>query len=243
MPNRASTTTSNNTSNNIVTNLARLHESIDQCARRHGRESKDIRLIAVSKTKPIEDVQAAIDAGQKDFSENTIQDALTKIPAFRHENLDWHFIGPLQSNKTKHIPGNFNWWHSLNRLDIARRVSNTAVEKQTHVKVLIQVNIIDDPAKSGVAPDELSPLIEQLLESDLQGIRLHGLMTIGPYGVNEGEIRLCFADLRSLLESSRDRFGMENFDQLSMGMTQDMEQAIAEGATMVRIGSAIFGSR
>jgi pyridoxal phosphate enzyme (YggS family) len=227
----------------IAENLARVNEQIHVACDRHGRSQKDVRLIAVSKTKPIEAVLAAIDAGQIDFGENQIQDALTKIPSVPSNKAQWHFIGPLQSNKTKHLPGHFQWWHTLQRLDIAQRVSNKAVALNASVDALIQVNVINDPAKSGLTRDELPRLIDQLREADLNGIRLRGLMTIGPHGGKDTEIRRCFSELRSLLEITREKFNLDNFDQLSMGMTNDMEQAIAEGATMLRVGRAIFGSR
>lgn len=235
---------STNSSNNSVSqNIARVREQISEACKRCGRDSDDVRLVAVSKTKKIGVVHEAIKAGQIDFGENQLQDALTKIPYTNSENINWHYIGPLQSNKAKNIPGNFNWWHTLNRFDIAQRVSNKAREVGNSVNALIQINVVNDPAKSGIASDELAPLIDQLLKDNLDGINLRGLMTIGPHDGSDVELRQCFADLRRLLETNRDRFDLANFDQLSMGMTGDMAAAIAEGATMVRIGSAIFGSR
>jgi pyridoxal phosphate enzyme (YggS family) len=228
---------------NIANKLAVVNQRIEAACNQYGRDKSGVRLIAVSKTRAVDAVQAAIDAGQMDFGENQVQDALTKIPNIVAEDVQWHFIGPLQSNKTKYVPGNFQWWHTLHRLDIAQRVSNKAIELETSIDALIQVNVINDPAKSGVTREELPVLMEQLLGLDLDGIHLRGLMTIGPRGGTESELRGCFAELRSLLEKNRDAFKLDKFDQLSMGMTNDMEQAIAEGATMVRIGSAIFGSR
>ncbi len=236
---------SSNTSpaNEIANNLEAVRDRIAHACERSGRSIEDVRLIAVSKTKPARIVQAAIDAGQVDFGENQIQDALTKIDKIQEPHIQWHFIGPLQSNKTKHLPGSFHWWHTLDRLDIAKRVSTKAIEVGSSIDTLIQVNVIKDPAKSGVSPDELSPLIEQLLNAKLDGLNLRGLMTIGPKGGTEDELRKCFADLRDLLEFHQTKFDLGSFDQLSMGMTADMEQAIAEGATMLRVGSAIFGER
>lgn len=235
---------STNSSNNSVSqNIARVREQISEACKRCGRDSDDVRLVAVSKTKKISVVHEAIKAGQIDFGENQLQDALTKIPHTNSENINWHYIGPLQSNKAKSIPGNFNWWHTLNRFDIAQRVSNKAREVGNSVNALIQINVVNDPAKSGIVSDELAPLIDQLLKDNLDGINLRGLMTIGPHDGSDVELRQCFAELRRLLGKNRDRFDLANFDQLSMGMTGDMAAAIAEGATMVRIGSAIFGSR
>jgi pyridoxal phosphate enzyme (YggS family) len=227
----------------ITNRLVSVRERIAAACERSNRSNNDVRLIAISKTRPVEYIREAIDAGQLDFGENQIQEALRKIPEVQTPGVQWHYIGPLQSNKTKHLPGNFHWWHTLNRPDIATRVSNKAVELGTRVETLIQVNVINDPAKSGVSIEGLSPLVEQLLESGLNGLNLRGLMTIGPHGGNEDALHQCFGSLRKLLETTRDQFGLNNFDQLSMGMTDDMEAAIAEGATMVRVGSAIFGSR
>jgi len=227
----------------IADNLSQVRELVSGACDRYGRDTNNVRLLAVSKTKPVESVQAAFEAGQLDFGENQMQDALTKITHFKNTKLNWHFIGPLQSNKTKHLPGNFTWWHTMNRVDIAQRVSSKAHEIGRPVNALIQVNVINDPAKSGISSDSLSPLIEKLLENKLSGIRLRGLMTIGPQGGSEPELRGCFSELRQLLETNRKQFGLADFDQLSMGMTDDMEQAIAEGATMVRVGCAIFGAR
>ena len=231
------------TNNSITRSLARVREKIANICNRHGRDVDDIQLIAVSKTKPVAAVDVAIQAGQMDFGENKMQDALTKIPHFENKKLNWHFIGPLQSNKAKHIPGSFNWWHTLIRLDIAKRVSRKMFDIGKPVNVLIQINVVNDNVQSGIASNELAPLIEQLLEADLEGIKLRGLMTIGPHSGNDAELRRCFAELKHLLDINQNRFDLANFDQLSMGMTNDMAQAIAEGATMVRIGSAIFGAR
>lgn len=227
----------------IAANLASVRKRIAEACDRSGRSPDEVRLIAVSKTKPVDAVQAAIRAGQLDFGENQIQDALSKIANIKTPGINWHFIGSLQSNKTKHLPGNFHWWHTLSRVDIAKRVSRKAIELNTPINALIQVNVIHDPAKSGVLPGELPTLLQQLLEEGLPGIKLRGLMTIGPHDGSETEIRDCFGKLRGLLGTSRSQFGLSDFDQLSMGMTSDMEQAIAEGATMIRVGSAIFGSR
>ena len=239
----AGTPTNTSSSSVIASNLVRVRERIANACAINGRAASDVRLIAISKKHPVESIRAAIDVGQLDFGENQIQEALGKVSEVQIPGIQWHYIGPLQSNKTKHLPGNFHWWHTLNRLDIATRVSNKAVEVGTRVETLIQVNVINDPAKSGVSSGELSPLVEQLLESGLQGLNLRGLMTIGPHGGNDQELRQCFGSLRQLLETTRDQFGLQDFNQLSMGMTDDMEQAIAEGASMVRVGSAIFGPR
>ncbi len=231
------------TASSITDNLVRIRGRLTDACNRYGRDLYDVRLIAVSKTKPLEAIHTAIKAGQFDFGENQVQDALTKIPNINDRKINWHFIGPLQSNKTRHIPGNFNWWHTLSRIHIAQRVSSKAIEIDKAVNALIQVNVTSDPVKAGVLIADLPSLIDEILEKDLEGITLRGLMTIGPHGGSEAELRLCFSQLKRLLETMRQQFDIGGFDQLSMGMTDDMEQAIAEGATMVRVGSAIFGSR
>jgi len=227
----------------IAERIAHVRKQISDICHRYNRDVSAVRLIAVSKTKPVEAVRAAIDAGQIDFGENQVQDALTKIPYIDKQNLIWHFIGPLQSNKSKQVASNFDWWHTLNRVDIAERVSAQAAKTGRKIDTLIQVNVTNDSAKSGVSIDALTPLIEALHQVSLNGIKLRGLMTIGPQAGSELQLRECFSTLRRLLIQNREQFNLADFDQLSMGMTGDMEHAIAEGATMVRIGSSIFGSR
>ncbi len=227
----------------IADNLARVRDSIADAAHRAGRRPDAVRLIAVSKTQPAEAVAAAVAAGQHVFGENTVQDALTKIPHFAGQDLEWHFIGHLQSNKVKNIPGNFAWVHSLDSLKLAGRLSRIAEEKQVVIQTLIEVNITRDPAKHGVDPDALPALLDELLREPLPGIALHGLMAIGPQDARENELRRAFASLQQLCETCRERFALPAFRELSMGMSNDFVEAIQEGATLVRIGSAIFGER
>ncbi|MCO6411122.1 MAG: YggS family pyridoxal phosphate-dependent enzyme [Thiogranum sp.] len=222
--------------------LAEVRERIEQAARRSGRAADDVRLIAVSKTKPLQAVQALAELGQKDFGESQINEALTKIPALAGGGLEWHFIGHLQSNKTRYIPGNFQWVHSIDSLRLARRVAEAAQQAGVEINLLLQVNVAADPAKHGVASGELLSLVDELLGEQLAGIRLRGLMTIGRLDAGERETRAAFAQLRGLLEQCRQRFGPA-FAELSMGMSGDYELAIEEGATMVRVGSALFGER
>jgi len=230
--------------NDITTaRLLALRTQIDQLARDAGRDPGEVHLIAVSKTHPLEAVAAAVAAGQRDFGESTMQDALPKIEHFAGQHLNWHFIGNLQSNKAKLLPGNFQWWHSLNSLKLAERVSRLATEKSVVIDSLIEVNITRDPDKHGVLPESLIVLLGQLLQNDLPGIRLRGLMAMGPYPASPDEIRAAFASLRELRDTCRERFNLSNFNELSMGMSDDHAEAIREGSTMVRIGSAIFGGR
>jgi len=227
----------------IAANLERLRAAIADAALRAGRRPEDVKLIAVSKTQPAEAVAAAIAAGQRVFGENTVQDALTKIPRFAGQGLEWHFIGHLQSNKARFIPGNFTWVHSLDSVKIAQRLARLAQEQNTAVNALIEVNITRDPAKHGVAPEDIAPLLEQLLKANLSGIHLRGLMAIGPHPATESERRACFAALRKLRDDCAQRFAPPGFTELSMGMSGDFIEAIMEGSTMVRVGTALFGER
>jgi pyridoxal phosphate enzyme (YggS family) len=227
----------------IAANLERLNSRIAETAQRAGRRPQDVKLIAVSKTQPPEAVAAAVAAGQRLFGENTVQDALTKIPQFAGQGLEWHFLGHLQTNKVRFIPGNFTWLHSLDSLKLAQRLARQAQEQNAAVNVLIEINITRDPAKHGVAPDAATALLDQLLQNDLAGIQLRGLMAIGPYPATETERRAAFAALRVLQDNCAQRFALPGFTELSMGMSGDFAEAIAEGATMLRIGTAIFGGR
>jgi hypothetical protein len=227
----------------VAANLARVREAIASAAQRAGRNPDDIRLIAVSKTQPPEAVAAAIAAGQRLFGENTVQDALTKIPQFAGQNLEWHFIGHLQTNKVKFIPRNFSWLHSLDGLKLAERLSRMAQDHGVTIQTLIEVNITSDPAKHGVQSEAVPALLEQLLREPLPGIALRGLMTIGPQNGTEHELRTAFAALRSLRDQCTTRFSLPAFTELSMGMSNDFAEAIQEGATHVRVGTSIFGHR
>lgn len=222
--------------------LAGIHERIAAAARISGRCSGDVRLIAVSKRKTVEDIQALAALGETDFGENQIQEALDKITHFAGQALNWHFIGHLQSNKSRFIPGNFNWVHSIDSVKLAQRIASSAMQDGQSVKLLLQVNVSDDPAKFGVRSDDLFPMIEDILESCPHGIELRGLMTLGYRDADEQLARATFSGLRRLLDQSKQRFG-EAFSELSMGMSGDYELAIEEGATMIRLGTALFGER
>jgi PLP dependent protein len=229
--------------NRVAANLHNVRARLEHAARHAGRDPRDIRLIAVSKTLPAGAVAAAVHAGQLEFGENTIQDALRKIPALAEYKLTWHFIGHLQMNKVKFVPGHFAWVHSLDRLVLAQKLSQACEHAGTVVNALVQVNVTGDAHKHGVDPDGTYALVEQILETPLPGLRLHGLMTLGPFQASDDVLHECFAKLRVLRERCAERFGRERFTELSMGMTNDFSIAIAEGATLVRIGTAIFGPR
>ncbi len=233
----------NQTSDAIASNLFRVRQSIVEAARSAGRNPDEIRLIAISKNHSPEAVAAVSAAGHRDFGESTTQEALPKISQLANPSLTWHFIGHLQTNKAKFIPGNFSWLHSLDNLDLARKLSRHAQAKSANINILIEVNVSRDPKKHGIAPDALMDTLERLLKENLPSLSLRGLMTIGPHAATETETRRCFATLRELREECRARLALPGFTELSMGMSGDYVEAIREGATMLRIGTAIFGGR
>jgi len=233
----------NTAADSIARNLERIKAEIADLARQTGRQPQDVRLIAISKTLPQGAIAAAVDAGQFEFGENTVQEALTKQPTFQNQPITWHFIGHLQSNKAKYIPGNFQWLHSLDSVKLAARLARLLREKNATLNALIEINITRDPKKHGIAPEELMPLVEQLLKEELNGLNLRGLMAMGPYPAQEKEMRAAFAAVRQLRDECINHFALPRFTELSMGMSGDYAEAIREGATMVRIGTAIFGER
>ena len=227
----------------IPDNLERLHAQISQAAQRAGRREQEIKLIAVSKHQAASAIAAAVAAGQRTFGENTSQEALTKIPQFAGQGLEWHFIGHLQSNKAKLIPGNFACMHSLDGVQLAQRLARIADERRTTLDIFLEVNITRDPAKHGVLAEQVAPLLDKLLKENLANLKLRGLMTIGPHPATETERRTAFAALRQLRDHCRQQYSLPYFTELSMGMSGDFAEAIAEGSTLLRIGTAIFGDR
>jgi pyridoxal phosphate enzyme (YggS family) len=230
----------------IHQNIAIARERMHTAARAAGRNPDDIRLIAVSKYMSAETVHKAMQAGQHCFGENKIQEAQTKLALIKDiEDAanEWHFIGHLQTNKAKLIAGRFSWLHTLDSLKLAKKLSDNVARASTSLNILLQVNIANDPDKFGLSADAVCPLAEQLLAADYPGIRLQGLMTIGRRDADLAERRADFSALRELGSHCAERLGADYFSQLSMGMSGDFEAAIAEGATMVRIGSLIFGPR
>lgn len=232
-----------NATTQIAANLAQLHATLADAAQRAGRRPEEVKLIAVSKNQSVEAIAAAVAAGQRLFGENTVQEAMTKFPKFAGQKLEWHFIGHLQSNKAKQIPGNFTWIHSLDSAQLALRLARLATERSTIVNGLIEVNITRDPAKHGVTTENVAPLLDALLESGHPGLCLRGLMTIGPHSGSVAACRACFAQLRELRDECQKRFGLKDFSELSMGMSSDFVEAILEGSSMIRIGTGIFGER
>ena len=227
----------------IAQNLQAVDHTIVAAANACGRSRDDVQLLAVSKTFPPEAVVEAIDAGQRAFGENYLQEALDKQHAVAAAapgiHLEWHFIGPIQSNKTRPIAANFAWVHTVDRLKIAQRLSEQRPAGMTPLNICLQVNISGEASKSGITLDELPELARAV--ALLPHLRLRGLMAIPEPELDVARQRAPFARLRAMLKELReDGIAM---DTLSMGMSADMAAAVAEGATIVRVGSAIFGSR
>lgn len=227
----------------IPDNLDRIRATIAATAHAAGRAPESVKLIAVSKSHSTGAIESAVQSDQIAFGESTIQESAPKIVHFAARGLEWHFVGHLQSNKTKFLPGNFSWLHSLDNLKLAQRLSRIAEDKTSVVNVLIEVNLNNDPNKHGVAPTDVFALLEQLLSHQLRGLTLRGLMTIAPHAASERDIRTTFAALRKLREDCVQRYSLSDFTELSMGMSGDYIEAIKEGSTMLRLGTAIFGAR
>ena len=227
----------------ISNQLAAVRHSIDQSCRTAGRDSASVMLLAVSKTFGADAVIVAADAGQVAFGENYLQEAVNKIAEvqmLRPElHLEWHFIGPIQSNKTRTIAENFSWVHAVDREKIAQRLSEQRPENLPPLNICLQVNVSGESSKSGVSPEELPSLAKAVV--GLPNIRLRGLMAIPEPEADLAKQRAPFALLRELQQQLAS-MGIQT-DTLSMGLSGDMQAAIAEGATMVRIGTAIFGKR
>jgi pyridoxal phosphate enzyme (YggS family) len=223
----------------IKSNLKNLQKTIASQAQRYGRDAGDIRLLAVSKTFPVKDVRTAYEAGQHAFGENYVTEALEKIDALSGLDIEWHYIGPIQSNKTKKIAEKFQWVHSLASLKHARRLNEQRPPDLPPLNVCIQVNVSAEASKSGVSPDGLTTLASQV--HDLPRLWLRGIMGIPAATKNFETQRQAFKSLANLYMQLQQSY--DHIDTLSMGMSGDMEAAIAEGTTMVRIGTAIFGSR
>lgn len=221
----------------VAERLAQVLEEIQAAAKQH-----PVALVAVSKTKPVELMLEAYQAGQRAFGENKVQEARDKAPQLPSD-AELHLIGALQKNKAKYCPGLFSWVHSLDRLDVAQKLSEKCSEKAAQLQVLVQVNLSGEASKSGLAgAEQVLPFCEQLLE--LPGLNLRGLMTIGHPGFDDAGNARLFAQLAELRLKLAPKLGLgDSFSELSMGMSHDWCLALAEGATMLRIGSAIFGSR
>jgi pyridoxal phosphate enzyme (YggS family) len=224
---------------NTENNLNQTQGRINQAAERYHRQPSDICLLAVSKRKPTEDIREAYRCGQRDFGENYLQEAQQKIQDLADLDICWHFIGAIQSNKTRVIAENFDWVHCVDRLKIAQRLSEQRPDSLPPLNICIQVNVDLEGTKAGIALEELPALSQKI--SQLPNIHLRGLMVIPAPSDSVESQRKPFSKLREAFEEMQ-KNAIE-CDTLSMGMSHDIEAAIAEGSTLVRIGTAIFGER
>jgi pyridoxal phosphate enzyme (YggS family) len=223
----------------IRENLQKIHKRIELAATSCGRDPATVTLLAVSKTKPVEAIRAAYKAGQTRFGENYVQEAIEKIEQLRDLDIEWHYIGGIQSNKTRLIASSFAWVHGVASLKHARRLSEQRPSDMPLLNLCLQINISGESSKQGVMPDEAPGLAVEIAR--LPNIRLRGLMAL-PEPTDDRQLQhLAFSRVHALLEKLR-RDG-HALDTLSMGMSGDLEAAIEEGSTMVRIGTAIFGAR
>ncbi|GAB4345858.1 MAG: YggS family pyridoxal phosphate-dependent enzyme [Gammaproteobacteria bacterium] len=223
----------------IKAQLEGVRKRLREAERRYGRTPGSVGLVAVSKTRPAEDLRLAYQAGQRDFGENYLQEALEKMDRLDLPGLVWHFIGPLQSNKTRPVAERFDWVHTIDRIKLARRLSEQRPADKPPLNVCLQVNISGEASKSGITITGLEELA--FATARLPRLRLRGLMAIPAPASDPEEQRAPFRALREALENLK--ASDLPLDTLSMGMTSDLEAAVAEGATLVRVGTAIFGPR
>jgi pyridoxal phosphate enzyme (YggS family) len=225
----------------LTENIARVRARIAQAALTVGRAPAEVTLVAVSKTRPVELVEMAYNLGVSDFGENRVQEALPKIAHFHPPALRWHLIGHLQSNKAGKVVAPFSCVQSVDSLHLAQRLSRSAQEEGRRLSILLQVNVAGEASKEGMTPDELPGLARQIVA--LPALAVEGLMTIAPQARNPEDVRPVFRTLRHLRDALRAEIAASSWTHLSMGMTDDYAVAIEEGATIVRVGRAIFGDR
>ncbi len=225
----------------IKDNIAAVRERIDAAAKRAGRDPEEIKLIAVSKTMPVEMLKEAYEAGQRDFGENRVQELVPKMEELPAD-IRWHLIGQLQKNKVKYISGRTELIHSVDSIGLAQFIDKEAKKRGVVSDILFEVNIAGEESKSGFKPEDVLDAAEQI--SALDGVRIRGLMTVAPLVENAEDNRIYFRNLKHLYIDMQNK-NMDNsmVDTLSMGMSGDFEVAVEEGATMVRVGTAIFGKR
>lgn len=224
---------------NVATNLHSIWRRIGAAEKLANRNAGSVALLAVSKTKPDSLIRAAWDAGQRAFGENYAQEAEEKARRLADLSIEWHFIGPIQSNKTRGLAQTMAWVHSIDRLKIAQRLSDQRPEDLPPLNLCLQVKLSNEPSKSGVAPSELPSLAAQIVK--LPKLRLRGLMAIPAATTDYPEQRKSFKQLQALLFELQKQHAQA--DTLSMGMSGDLEAAVAEGSTLVRVGTDIFGAR
>lgn len=223
----------------ITDHLHEVRDRVKKAASAAGRAADEIRIVAVSKKHPVTAIEAAYSAGQRDFGENFVQEAVPKIESLGQSDICWHFIGSIQANKTRDVARFFDWVHTVDRLKIAKRLNDQRPHYAAPLNICIQVNLAEEPQKGGVAADEVGALVEAVC--DLSRLRLRGLMTMPPADADADTIEALFLELARMRSSLVTR-GFE-LDTLSMGMSADLEAAVSCGSTMVRIGTAIFGPR
>lgn len=224
----------------LADNVAEVKEVLAEAAKKAGRQPEDVTLVAVSKIKPASDIRLLAESGQVDFGENYVQEAMGKQDELADLNVNWHFIGGLQSNKAKFVAGNFGLVHSVDSRKLAQALHKKASGLGIVQDILLQVNIAGEVQKSGITVENLPQLADEVKE--MEGVRLVGLMTMPPFFDDPEGARPIFAELRELKERLEKQIG-EPLPHLSMGMTGDCIPAVEEGATLVRIGTRIFGAR
>jgi PLP dependent protein len=223
-------------------NLTRVQERIAWACRRAGRRPEDVKLVAISKTFPAERIREAYEAGLRDFGENRVQEAASKRPELSDLAITWHLVGHLQTNKAKHARELFHWVHSVDSEKIAQKLDQTAASSGERLQVLLEVNLGEEPSKFGAGGEDVLRLAEQV--GRLETLELRGLMTVPPFFEDPERVRPYFRRLRELAQSiCIAKIQNVCMEHLSMGMTHDFEIAIEEGATIVRVGTGIFGER
>lgn len=221
----------------IISNLNAINTEIRAAESQAEREGSSVSLLAVSKTKPSADISIAYQAGQRNFGENYLQEALIKQKELSHYQIIWHFIGPIQSNKTKQIATNFSWVHSVDRLKIAQRLSEQRPDDLPPLNICLQINISEEESKAGIMLHDLAGMIEQI--EHLPNIKLRGVMAIPEPVQSYDQQRKPYRQLYNAIKA----LNKPELDTFSFGMTGDLKAAITEGATIVRVGSALFGAR
>ena len=222
--------------------LTELSTELAELATQAGRSPEEIKLIAVSKTHPSELIAEAFQAGQVRFGENRVQEASEKIEKLQNPGIEWHLIGHLQKNKARFCPGRFDWIHSVDSQELLELLEKQCALQSQPIQILLQANLSQEDSKSGVSDyDNLCRLLEKT--QGCQWLRCRGLMTMAAATDDANKIRKTFSQLRTWLEKLRNEFTLTTFTELSMGMSSDYRIAIAEGATMVRLGTALFGER
>lgn len=225
--------------NNLAERFHAAHHRIRQAAEKYGRKESEITLLAVSKTKPMDAVIQAHACGQHQFGENYVQETVQKAEALASLPLEWHFIGPIQSNKTRLLAEHVNWVQTIDRIKIAQRLDAQRPAHLNPINICIQVNVSREPQKSGVLPEQLDEVVQSVMA--MPNLTLRGLMAIPQSTQDESAQRAAFAQMHQLYSELQRQYA--GIDTLSMGMSADLEAAIAEGSTMVRLGTALFGAR